>query len=170
MAVTGKSAQYLPAVCLVLAGAVKSLAFTSNTLFQPSHTHPNKEKIHLIAGANVLFLLSVHSRQRHTRTVTSNHISFTFIDASIVARETKNHIEFRTTEKAVFYFFIKGRESSISNWYFLAVIVYLHCLLSCATCYTSIPDIHVQVGVRWVYTTAPWTSAYNSGFITWCSK
>lgn len=36
MAVTGKTARYLPAVCLVLASAVKSLAFTSNTLFHPS--------------------------------------------------------------------------------------------------------------------------------------
>ena len=117
MAVTGKSAQYLPAVCLVLASAVKSFAFTSNVLFQPSHTHtpPNKEKTHLIAGANVLFLLSVHSHERPTRTVTSNRVSFTFMDdASIVARDTKQHIEFKTTEKSVFYSFIKERESSIS--------------------------------------------------------
>lgn len=42
VAVTGKHAQELPAVCLGLAGALRSLAFMSNTLFQPSSTHALK--------------------------------------------------------------------------------------------------------------------------------
>lgn len=101
VAVTGKTARYLPAVCLVLASAVKSLAFRSNALFHPSLSQI--EKTHLIAGANVLFLLPAHSHQRPTRTVTSNHVSFTFIDdASFVARETKQHIESRATENQFF--------------------------------------------------------------------
>lgn len=101
VAVTGKTARYLPAVCLVLASAVKSLAFKSNTLFHLSLSQI--EKTHLIAGANVLFLLPAHSHQRPTRTVTSNRVSFTFIDdASFVARETKQHIESRATENQFF--------------------------------------------------------------------
>lgn len=96
MAGTGRSARCLPAVCLVFARAVKSLGFTSNTLFQPPPSR--REKTHLFAGANVLFLLPAHSHRRPTRTAASSHVSFTFIDdASFVARETKQHIEFGTT-------------------------------------------------------------------------
>lgn len=137
----------------------------------PPHITPKKEKTHLIAEANVLFLLSVHSHQRLTRTVTSSHISFTFIDyASVVARKTKQHIESGQLKKSVFHSFVKAKESNISYWYFLKVIFHLHCLVSCAICCLSIPDIHVQVGIRWVNTPAPWISAHNSVFITCCSK
>lgn len=149
----------------MLSSLLLSQAIHYFSLPTPPPPLPNTEKTHLIAGANVLFLLSVHSHQRPTRTVTSNCcISFTFIDnASIVARETKQHIEFRTTEKSVFQSFIRVKHQLVifSSHNIPLTLLSLLCHL------LYIQPRRSRTGG---YKMCIYSSAYKNIFITWCSK
>lgn len=133
-----------------------------------SHISPNKEKTHLITGANVLFLLPVHSHPRSTRAAMSKHTSLTFTDeASIVGRETKTQ---KIQDNRNICFPLLQGKKKIRFKYQLLIFTSSNISLTLLTILCHLLHIHPWHSHSGGCKIGIYSSIYNKVFITWCSK